>query len=122
MSKDFWDKSARICEIDIRKIVQPGYQALVDAVPDPAKQVRVLADSQKQLKDLLCPRLPRSRVVPVRGVLQHFVGGLSPGFYVLSSKRETTYVHLQTKCVQTRRFGASTFSEGSDERLLAERH
>ena len=64
-----------MCENDIQNIVQPGYQALVDAELDPARQVRVLADSQKQLKALVCPRLPQIGNRPDEGYYSIFVEG-----------------------------------------------
>jgi len=75
MSEHFREESARICENDIQNIVLPGYQAVVDAEPDPAKQVRVLADSQRKLKDLLCPRLPQVGNRPDEGYFSIFVEG-----------------------------------------------
>jgi len=75
ISEDFQEESARICENDIQNIVQPGYQTLVDAEPDPTNQVRVLADSQRQLKDLVGPRLPQVGNRPDERYYSVFVEG-----------------------------------------------
>src|SRR5437773_9341358 len=75
MSEVFRQESAHVCENDIQNIVQPGYQAVVDAEPDPAKKVRVLADSHKQLKDLISPRLPQVGNRPDEGYYSIFIEG-----------------------------------------------
>ena len=75
MSEDFREESAHVCENDIQNIIQPGYQAVVEAEPDPEKKVRVLADSQKQLKDLVSPRLPQVGNRPDEGYYSIFIEG-----------------------------------------------
>jgi hypothetical protein len=75
MSEVFREESAHVCENDVQKIVQPGYQAVVDAEPDPATKVRVLVDSQKQLKDLVSPRLPQVGNRPDDGYYSIFIEG-----------------------------------------------
>lgn len=71
----FRQESACICKNDIRNIGQSGFQALVDAEPDPVRQVRVLADSQKHLRDLVCLRLPQAENRPAEGYYSIFVEG-----------------------------------------------
>lgn len=75
MSDDLREESAHVCEEDIQNIIQPGYQAMVDSEPDPEKKVRVLADCQKQLKDLVCSRLPRIGDRPDEGYYSIFIEG-----------------------------------------------
>ena len=75
MSEIFREESAHVCENDVQNIVQPGYQAVVDAEPDPAQKVRVLADSQKQLRDLVSPRLPQVGNRPDDGYYSIFIQG-----------------------------------------------
>jgi hypothetical protein len=75
MSEIFREESAHVCENDVQNIVQPGYQAVVDAEPDPAKKMRVLADSQKQLKELVSPRLPQVGNRPDDGYYSIFIEG-----------------------------------------------
>jgi hypothetical protein len=75
MPEVFREESARICENDIQNIVQSGYQATVDPEPDPTKKVRLLADSQKQLKDLVYPRLPQVGNRPNDGYYSIFIEG-----------------------------------------------
>ena len=71
----FREESARICENDIQNIVQSGYQAMVDPEPDPTKRLRLLADSQKKLKDLVYPRLPQVGNRPDDGYCSIFIEG-----------------------------------------------
>jgi hypothetical protein len=74
-SEVFREESARICENDIQNIVQSGYQATIDPEPDPTKKVRLLADAQKQLKDLVYPRLPQVGNRPDDGYYSIFIEG-----------------------------------------------
>jgi hypothetical protein len=75
ISDIFREESAHVCENDVQNIVRPGYQSLVDAEPDPTKKVRALADSHKQLKDLVSPRLPRVGNRPDDGYYNIFTEG-----------------------------------------------
>jgi hypothetical protein len=75
MSDDLREESAHVCENDIQNIVQPGYQAMVDSEPDSEEKVRVLADSQKQLKDLVCSRIPQIGDRPDEGYYSIFIEG-----------------------------------------------
>ena len=71
----FREESARICENDVQNIVQSGYQATIDPEPDPTKKVSLLADSQKQLKNLVYPRLPKVGNRPDDGYYGIFIKG-----------------------------------------------
>ena len=75
MSETFREESAHVCENDVQNIIQPGYQAMVDAEPDPAKKMRVLGDSQKQLKELVSPRRPQVGNRPDDGYYSIFIEG-----------------------------------------------
>lgn len=75
MCDDLREESAHVCENDIQNIVQPGYQAMVDSEPDSEKKVKALADSQKQLKDLVCCRLPQIGNRPDEGYYSIFIEG-----------------------------------------------
>jgi hypothetical protein len=86
ISENFREESAQVCENDVQNIVQPGYQAVVDAEPDPAQKVRVLADSQKQLKDLVSPRLPQVGNRPDDGYYSIFIQGSVGAARSVSSK------------------------------------
>ncbi len=75
ISEIFREESAHVCENDVQNIVQPGYQSVVDAEADPAQKVRILADSQKQLRDLVSPRLPQVGNRPDDGYYSIFIQG-----------------------------------------------
>jgi hypothetical protein len=75
LSEVFREESAHVCENDVQMIVEPGYQAVVDAEPDPAKKVRVLVAAQKELKDLVSSRLPQVGNRPDDGYYSIFIEG-----------------------------------------------
>jgi hypothetical protein len=57
---DLREESARACVNEIQNIVEPAYQAIVDAEADQEKKISLLGDSKKELvRNLVGPRLPQ---------------------------------------------------------------